>query len=451
MPGKHVVLKLSEIDLGKRGRVVYEDIPALAEAITQAGGLINPITVVEDPVAELRATMVDKEKKYLLKTGGRRFRAHEHLKKEEIECMVWLNDMSEAEFRLIELMENIQRKALSWQEEVDMKEELVRLTRTVEEDQTLSVAVVAKRAGISESVMSRDIKLKKAMDKMPELKEAATKADAHKALNRMEEQAILREKARRVAAQEEASGNDALKKALIDSYIVGNALEHIKKVPDNLINFVELDPPYAIDYEELHKGRECENPNVENFTEWKEDEYTPFLTEIAKECFRVQKDLSWGICWCSVWRLEETAKVLRNAGYDVAKSPLIWHKPGQGRNRTPSSKFTVDYEVALYFRKGKAQLNIQGPASVYAYQTEKNSRHPTQKPVGLLCSVMENFCAPGSKILVPFLGSGNTLLAARQIKCLAFGFDLSQEYKDGYILAVEEKFLSQKVVAEADV
>ena len=442
MRGQYREIPLSEIDLGKRGRILYEDIEQLGESI-RSSKLIHPISVIESPEGELMATMVDKSKQYLLEAGGRRYRAHEYLKAETIPCIVWPPNITVGEFRFIELEENLQRKNLTWQEEIEMRDEVVKLMRDIEGNQAMTLTAIAIKSGISEKTLSKDLKLKAVADKIPEVAKCATRAEANKLVNQLEEQAVLREKAKREAERLTKSGADERKKAMFDSYIVGDALEMIKKVPNNSMDFIELDPPYGIDYEELHGGRTDENPNVANFHEWGDKEYGGLLAKVAKECYRVSKELSWGVCWCSIWRLDETNKVLAAAGYDVCKSPLIWDKSGSGRNRSPSSRFTVDYEVALYFRKGKAQLNVQGPSSVFGYMTDKNSRHPTQKPVGLLCSVLDKFCAPGSKILVPFLGSGNTLLAAAEIKCLAFGFDLSQEYKDGYTLALEERFMQK--------
>jgi DNA modification methylase len=39
---------------------------------------------------------------------------------------------------------------------------------------------------------------------------------------------------------------------------------------------------------------------------------------------------------------------------------------------------------------------------------------------------------------MPFLGSGNTLLAASNLGMTGFGFDLSEEYRNAYILRVNE-------------
>jgi DNA modification methylase len=53
--------------------------------------------------------------------------------------------------------------------------------------------------------------------------------------------------------------------------------------------------------------------------------------------------------------------------------------------------------------------------------------------------IMETFAFPNSKVLVPFAGSGVSLLAAHSLKMHPVGYDLSQQYKDSYILKVMEE------------
>jgi hypothetical protein len=42
--------------------------------------------------------------------------------------------------------------------------------------------------------------------------------------------------------------------------------------------------------------------------------------------------------------------------------------------------------------------------------------------------------------MVPFLGSGKTIIAAHENQMEAFGFELTQSYKDSYIIQVNEKY-----------
>jgi len=52
--------------------------------------------------------------------------------------------------------------------------------------------------------------------------------------------------------------------------------------------------------------------------------------------------------------------------------------------------------------------------------------------------VIKTFNTPGGHMMVPFLGSGNTLLAASNLNSTCFGYDLSEEYKNAYLKRVLE-------------
>ena len=54
--------------------------------------------------------------------------------------------------------------------------------------------------------------------------------------------------------------------------------------------------------------------------------------------------------------------------------------------------------------------------------------HPTQKPLGILRPLIEHSCPPGGIVLDPFMGSGSTLLAARDMGCRAIGIEIDERY-----------------------
>lgn len=54
--------------------------------------------------------------------------------------------------------------------------------------------------------------------------------------------------------------------------------------------------------------------------------------------------------------------------------------------------------------------------------------HPTQKPVGLLRSIVERFSEPGEVIADPYAGSGSTLVAAREAGRRAVGVEIEERY-----------------------
>lgn len=69
----------------------------------------------------------------------------------------------------------------------------------------------------------------------------------------------------------------------------------------------------------------------------------------------------------------------------------------------------------------------------------KQKYHPTQRPVPLISDIFKTLGAGRQNVLVPFLGSGATLLACYALGFNAMGFDLNGEYKSKFMLEVERQ------------
>jgi len=54
------------------------------------------------------------------------------------------------------------------------------------------------------------------------------------------------------------------------------------------------------------------------------------------------------------------------------------------------------------------RLNVFG----YAGLTPSQKIHPTERPIALIEDILKTLAPPGTKVLVPFLGSGATIRAA---------------------------------------
>ena len=56
----------------------------------------------------------------------------------------------------------------------------------------------------------------------------------------------------------------------------------------------------------------------------------------------------------------------------------------------------------------------------------------------MIQDVVETFATPDSKCLVPFAGSGNTLLACNNLDIKAVGYDISEKYQNDFVIRVHE-------------
>jgi len=75
----------------------------------------------------------------------------------------------------------------------------------------------------------------------------------------------------------------------------------------------------------------------------------------------------------------------------------------------------------------KSQLGVW-QFSYEARDIRKKDVHPATFPISLARKVIELFTHEGELVLDPFVGSGTTLVAARDINRNAVGFDLKKEY-----------------------
>jgi DNA modification methylase len=58
----------------------------------------------------------------------------------------------------------------------------------------------------------------------------------------------------------------------------------------------------------------------------------------------------------------------------------------------------------------------------------------------MIRELLSTFVMPGANVLVPFAGSGATLIAAAQENMIPLGTDLTSGYRDGYILNLKRIF-----------
>ncbi|XAI95842.1 DNA methylase N-4/N-6 [Microcystis phage Mae-JY24] len=106
--------------------------------------------------------------------------------------------------------------------------------------------------------------------------------------------------------------------------------------------------------------------------------------------------------------------------------PGTWHV--WDKRETAKSNLFADFEV--WWTSWKS-----GPSRIFRYQwvcgvhpgsRPENIKHPTVKPLPLMIYVMQS--APSGVVLDPFMGSGTTLVAAKQLGRRAIGIEIDEEY-----------------------
>lgn len=457
-------LSVESIDLGDRFRKDYGNLVELAQSIEE-NGLIQPIAVKET-----------KNGRYKLLAGGRRLKAVCALELKTILARIFdeAEPLDEGDEIAIELIENLQRKNLTPREECDnikafheamLKKHGPKINPTDPNDKGWSMVKTALMLNVDPSLVTQKMNLANAEAAgIPVFQGAKTVSDAAKAYKNIKKTVERQTKATAAKKRIESTPEDILKKRLIDSYIIGDVIEHLKKLPNESFDLIEFDPPFAVKLDK-DKKRAATTKASSDYTEIDQEQYQAWITTIFKECYRVLKQDRWMLCWFGPepWQ-EYIYHWLTGQGFPLQKTKLTdkkfesmfgetagfkgrrltgrWVKLGsQAQSMNPNFYLAnSDLEQFYYVAKGKPTLNKPGRLSCYHYRpvppTQKT--HDTERPLGMMLDILYTFVSEGARILVPCCGSGKTLLAASNISCEAIGIDLSPQHKDGFVNKVAE-------------
>ncbi len=415
-------VRLDKITVADRFREDFGDLESLAESFKEKG-VLQPVTLSP----ELR-----------LLAGERRFRAAKMAGLGEIPALIRELD-GEIDAREIELMENVFRKGFEWPEECALIKEIDKLYKEKHFDWSGRKTAQLLNKGVAS--VSRAIQLATAIEAVPEIAEQKTADDALRVLKAMEEDVIVGELRRR---QDSPEGH-GLDRGIREMLKIANANYQIEDIfkglaalrSNGVVHVIECDPPYGIDLKQLKRSKESVPSNIHSYNEIDQEGYPAFLEKLAKELFRVAGQHCWLIFWFGPsWHTQVLAS-LRAAGWQVDEIPCIWVKE-QGQTMQPEIYLGRAYEPFFLCRKGIPTLAKRGRLNVFKFPGAQGKIHPTERPVPLMEDLLETLTTPRSIVLVPFLGSGNTLRAAYKCGMSCFGFEINPTYKDRFMLAVEQ-------------
>ena len=449
-PSFHIRL-IKESEEEARARKDYGDIETFADNLANLG-LIKPITI-EHGTNRLLA-------------GGRRLAAFKHLERKSIPAiLVSLSGPIDA--YEVELFENRHRKDMTWHEEtaLDAKIHAHYMSHELDWNQTKT----AKHLGISKGEMTKRLQLATYLDVVPELKDYESASQAVTAIERVvadriaknDTNKLLSEAINDKTAETEtvSTGNTELpeektedappkddpmeiqvfgpyQNLLPKAYIVGDALERLPKVKPESFHGAEVDPPYGID---LHEKRNQvkDKHSLSAYNEVDAEGYVDFLRAIAEGTYNALKEDTFCIWWFGVQWYTEVRAALIDVGFKVPDVPGIWVKE-KGQTNNPRVHLASMYETFFLARKGSPKLAIMGKGNVFPMNTvpQAERRHPTQRPVELLKILMGITFPRHASILVPFLGSGATLIAAYQTERWGLGWDLEERNRDHFYATV---------------
>ncbi len=460
-------LNITDIIIQNRARKEIGDLSDLTGSIQESGQL-NPILVND---------------KHELIAGERRILAMKKLGRKKIIARI-MPDISPDDALIIERMENLARKDFVWYEELQIRLDLHLWWKqqAEKENETWGYRETAKQLRCSLGGLSTDLVLAAAITTFPQLKEYNTKGTAKDAYKKLGQQARAIQSMENLPKEEkdrmaQLMSGDAISKlvkkstkaktkkvltaqhedtlpdlsGLTDGSLMNNDQEDflpeqkpptkdtiepvyatesyktfLHKIPNNLVGLIELDPPYAIDYENTAQKATKKKIDV---SDWTSKQLYEFYTEYLPLLYQKLLPDSWVLCWTGKEHIETTQTIAKKSGFKI-QPPGVWTKSGGGASNTPSTTMIPNYENFLLFRKGNAIFNHNYlPASITCASASSTDRiHEWEKPIEVYDIIFKQTSRAGAIMLSPFAGSGNAMISAAKHDMTPMGCDDNQKY-----------------------
>ena len=180
---------------------------------------------------------------------------------------------------------------------------------------------------------------------------------------------------------------------------LGDCLEIMKTMPDKSVDLVLTDPPYGLDKKLSSGGGKHKNSK-----------------------FRLMyKGESWDKCITQDYFMEM---------FRISRNQIIF---GANYYSMPPTRGIICWDkkqmLPTFSRWEYAWTSFNIPACMYEVRNgEDFRRHPTQKPEKLMRMIIQKFSINPEVIFDPFMGSGTTGVAAKELGRNFIGIELNPDY-----------------------
>lgn len=341
-----------------------------------------------------------------------------------------LGELDELAREEAEYDENSKRKNLTWQEEAAAVQRLAAARAKAAGVSVLQPVIVREMArtttpaaaelptgqlGVHQENTRRQIIVAQHLGDA-EVKGAKSVDEAFKILRRKEEARKHVELAQTVGATFNTGVHTLLNKDCREWLVACEAEQ---------FDVILTDPPYGMGADEFGDSGGMVQTGGHHYKDSYEM-WQQLMNVFAEQSFRVAKKQAHLYVFCDFDRFHQLKNLLDLEGWDVHRTPLIWHKPTGMRLPWVDFGPQRKWEMILYAMKGRKPVTKIYPDLV-SFPSDENLGHAAQKPVALLKDLLHRSVKPGDKILDPFAGTAGIIEAAHELKCSCTAIEMSEQ------------------------
>lgn len=203
--------------------------------------------------------------------------------------------------------------------------------------------------------------------------------------------------------------------------MLGDCLERMKEIETGSVDMILTDPPYGMDFQSNRRVVKDKFSKIQN------DKNVDWLPDFLNECNRVMSENTSIYCFCSWHKIDlfkqEIEKVFK------IKNIIVWVKNNHGSGDLKGA-YAPKHEFVIYAHKGRSLFRNKRVPDVMEFPKIHSSKlqHPTEKNVNMLELFIKNNSDKCQVVLDPFMGSGSTGVAAKNLNRDFIGIELDEGY-----------------------
>jgi len=183
------------------------------------------------------------------------------------------------------------------------------------------------------------------------------------------------------------------------------------------VDMVLTDPPYGMDFQSNRRKEKHNKIANDSSLEWLED--------FVAKMYEISAGNTAHYVFCSFHNIDVFKQAFEKKF--KLKNILIWEKNVHSMGDLKGD-FAPKYEMCLFLHKGRTLMRGKRDPNIMKFAKTGNKLHPTEKPVDMMEYLLSKFSDEGMRILDPFMGSGTTGVACKNLNRKFIGIELDETY-----------------------